>query len=236
MLRHRSQKEELMDLGSDFYTKEEYEQCLRQLFRMNKMLGIFKHTVKVLKNFSKTASITDVGCGGGLFLLHLSKYYPDMQMVGIDISKDAIILAQHELEQWRKNNKTQNVSFELQGKHELELSCNSRDVILLNLVCHHLKDEELIIFLKKAIESVRIGLIINDLHRNTLAYWLYKILCPLFFRNRLIRYDGLVSIERSFTRQELNYLLRRANIYHYQIKWCFPFRWSVVVWKNERKG
>lgn len=232
MLTNRSQKKELMDLGEDFYTKEEYEQCLKQLFKINKMTGIFGHTVKLLKSFPKNVSITDVGCGGGLFLLHLSQYYPDMQMIGMDISKEAIIVAKNELQQWRRGNQTVNVRFELQQGEELGLTRDSSDVILLNLVCHHLSDEELIAFLKKAVESVRVGLIINDLHRNRLAYWFYKLLCPLFFRNRLIRYDGLLSIQRSFTRAELEYLLRRADIVNYQVKWCFPFRWSVVVWKK----
>ncbi|CEG56174.1 methyltransferase domain-containing protein [Legionella fallonii] len=232
MLTNRSAEKELMDLGGDFYTQEEYEQCLKQLFKINKITGIFGHTVKLLKKFPKNSSISDVGCGGGLFLLHLSKYYPDMEMLGMDISKEAIVIAKNELEQWKKGNETINVRFALQEGNELGLSPDSSDVILLNLVCHHLEDEELITFLKKAVKSVRVGLIINDLHRNKVAYWAYKLLCPLFFRNRLIRNDGLVSIERSFTRQELAYLLRRADIYNYQIKWCFPFRWSVVVWKK----
>ncbi|MCL9684828.1 methyltransferase domain-containing protein [Legionella maioricensis] len=232
MLTNRSQEKELMDLGPAFYTKEEYEQCLKKLFKINKISGIFKHTVKLLKQFPANVSITDVGCGGGLFLLHLSKYYPHMHLLGIDVSDEAIKLAQQELHQWKSIHQNTNVAFQLQDEMELKLSKNSRDVILLNLVCHHLEDEELILFLKKAVDSVRIGLIINDLHRSKIAYWFYKLLSPVLFRNRLITHDGLVSIQRSFTQQELHYLLRRADISNYQLKWCFPFRWSIIVWKN----
>ncbi|BCA94685.1 hypothetical protein TUM19329_10460 [Legionella antarctica] len=232
MLTNRSQEKELMDLGPDFYTKAEYEQCLKKLFKINKLFGIFNHTVKLLKQFPGNASVTDVGCGGGLFLLHLSKYYPHMHMVGIDVSEEAIKLAQRELLQWKSIHQNSNVDFQLQEEMDLKLSKNSRDIILLNLVCHHLEDEELIQFLKKAVDSVRIGLIINDLHRSKIAYWFYKLLSPMIFRNKLITHDGLISIQRSFTQQELHYLLRRADISNYQLKWCFPFRWSILVWKN----
>lgn len=232
MFTTRSQEKELMDLGSSFYTKEEYEQCSKQLFKINQLLGVFNHTIQLLKQVPSNSSITDVGCGGGLFLLHLSQYYPEMLMEGIDISKDAITLAQNELQRWKNNNLATHVNFNLQIHHELDFAPDSRDIILLNLVCHHIEDDALSIFLQKALASVRVGLIINDLQRSRISYWFYKICCPLFFKNRLIRHDGLVSIQRSFTRKELHYFLKQAHINHYQIKWCFPFRWSVMVWKK----
>ena len=235
MLTKRSKEKELLDLGSDYYTQEEYDHCLQQLFRVNKITGIFSHTVKLLKQFPNTISLADVGCGGGLFLLHLSTHFPEMKMVGIDISEEAIKLAQNELQRWKKDQFTPNIEFLLQHPDEFILTKESIDIILLTLVCHHIEDDELILFLKKAVDATRIALIINDLHRNFIAYWFYKLLSPIIFKNRLITHDGLISIQRSFTRKELQYLLQQADIKNYQIKWCFPFRWSVTVWKD-REG
>jgi 2-polyprenyl-3-methyl-5-hydroxy-6-metoxy-1,4-benzoquinol methylase len=235
MLTKRSKEKELLDLGSDYYTEEEYKHCLKQLFRVNKITGIFNHTVKLLKQFPNNITLADVGCGGGLFLMHLSKHFPNMKMTGIDISEKAIHLAHDELHHWKGNNSNPNIEFLLQHPDEFKLTQESIDIILLTLVCHHLEDEELIEFLKNAVNASRMALIINDLHRNSIAYWFYKLLSPIIFKNRLITHDGLISIQRSFTRKDLKYLLHEANIKNYQIKWCFPFRWSVLVWKN-REG
>lgn len=231
MLMERSKEKELLDLGPEFYSKEEYAQCLKILFKLNKILGFFRQTVKILKHFPKDLSLIDVGCGGGLFLLNLNKHYPHMQMLGVDISEEAIKLAQNEMQHWQHTSKT-NIKFQLQHETELQLAENSVDIVLMTLVCHHIEDEALILLLQKANKAARKAVIINDLHRHRLAYWFYKMLSPLLFRNRLITHDGLLSIKRSFTRREFQRLLQQANIQNYQIKWGFPFRWSVLLWKN----
>ncbi len=227
-MQQRSKEKELMDLGPPFYTHEEYVDCLKILFKVNKMLGFFSSTVKLLKRFPDDASLLDVGCGGGLFLLHLSKIYPDMKLVGIDVSGLAIAQAQQELIRWNQTN----VKFHLQLKLALDLARNSVDIVLTTLVCHHMDDDDLPRFLQNAFQAARMVVIINDLHRHVLAYWFYKKFSRILFRNRLISHDGLVSIQRSFTRAELQRILQRANISSYEIKWRFPFRWQVVLWKS----
>jgi len=228
----RSKEKELLDLGPGFYTEEEYSQCLKLLFKVNKILGFFRHTVKILQKFPKNTSVVDVGCGGGLFLLHLSKHYPDMQLMGIDISEEAICLAQNELQQWQQHKANINVEFQLQQQTEFTMLPDSVDIVLMTLVCHHIDDNELVSFLEKAHNAARKAIIINDLHRHTLAYWFYKILSPVLFRNRLITHDGLISIQRSFTRSELHFLIKQANITNYRIKWHFPFRWNILILKE----
>ncbi|KTD11047.1 methyltransferase [Legionella gratiana] len=228
----RSKEKELIDLGQDYYTPEEYTQSLKKLFKINQLMGVFKNTIHLLKQFAPNAVLVDVGCGGGLFLLNLGIYYPNMSLLGIDVSKEAIQLAQDELQNWQQLNGNVFIEFQLQQQHELELASKSVDIILLNLVCHHLDDEELTHFLIKAKNAVRHAVIINDLHRNFFAYWFYKIVSPLLFNNRLITHDGLISIQKGFTRKELKILLKQANINNYRIKWHFPFWWSILILKE----
>lgn len=227
----RSMEKEIIDLGPDFYTSQEYEQSLKKLFKINKLMGIFNNTVHLLRQFSQHSVLTDVGCGGGLFLLNLSKYYPKMRLLGLDVSVEAINLAEKELHEWQQKNEDPPVKFKIQQQPELEIDTNSVDIILINLVCHHLDDEELIAFLVKANDTARKAVIINDLHRNVIAYWLYKIISPILFYNRLITHDGLLSIQKSFTRKELEFLLQQAGIKNYQLKWHFPFWWSILILK-----
>lgn len=226
----RSDEKELLDLGPEHYSQDEYIQCLRKLFQVNKLLGFFRDTVNILKRFPKESTLLDVGCGGGLFILHLHRFFPHMKMQGVDISAAAITDATQTLQAWQKNNLPIQVSFQLQEQAQLNLPNNSVDVILATLVCHHLTDEELIIFLQQAYLAANTAVIINDLHRHWLAYWLYGLVSPLF-RNRLITHDGLISIRRGFKRREWTLLLQQAGIQHYQLKWCLPFRWKLILFK-----
>lgn len=227
MMKQRSTEKEIMDLGPAFYTHQEYADCLKILFKINKLMGFFKSTVIFFKRFPKNISVVDVGCGGGAFLLHLNAHYPDMTLVGMDVSESAIALAKEGL----NDNASPNLTFKVQEQLALSLPQNSVDVLLTTLVCHHMDDDALVDFLQNAYLAARKAVVINDLHRHIVAFWFYKLVSPIF-RNRLITHDGLVSIQRGFTRAEWVLFLQKANIQAYQIKWCFPFRWRVVLWKN----
>ncbi len=229
-LKTRSREKELIDLGQDFYTPQEYEQSLKKLFKINKLMGIFKNTVNLLQQFSSDSVLMDVGCGGGLFLLNLTKYYPKMNMLGLDISTEAIRIAKKELHEWQQKKESTQVKFQIQSQPELETKANV-DIILLNLICHHLDDDDLVALLIKANDTAHKAVVVNDLHRNFIAYWLYKIISPILFHNRLITHDGLLSIQKSFTRKELKFLLQQAGIKNYRIKWHFPFWWSILILK-----
>lgn len=226
MLRRRSNQKELLDLGQAFYSLNEYTHCQKVLFKINKLLGFFSHTKRVLKRFAPL-SVLDVGCGGGLFILNLSEHFPSTQFTGCDISADAIQMAEEESKNYQRNN----VSFDLQRQLKLKLPPNSVDLILATLVCHHIPDSELVGFLRDTLEISRKGVVINDLHRHIIPYLFYKLFSPLF-GNRLINHDGLISIRRGFTRKEWRVLLEQSKIEHFTIRWRFPFCWSVILWKK----
>lgn len=223
MLTKRSQEKELLDLGPDYYTYHEFVECQKMLFRINQLLGFFKDTKRLLKQFSKHSTVLDVGCGAGLMVLHLSRLFPSMILSGTDISLSSITLAEQSLSEWQKRHSTQNVSFTVQDQLEPNIAANSIDVILTTLVCHHLSDEALVAFLQQLLMGAKKAVIINDLHRHYLAEFFYGILSPILFRNRLINHDGLISIRRGFTRKEWETLLLKANIKNYTLKWRFPF-------------
>lgn len=231
MFTKRSNEKEFLDLGPEYYAHSEYIDCLKKLFVVNKLLGFFRSTVKILQIFSKESTLLDIGCGGGLFILHLSKFFPQMHMLGMDISPVAINDAQLSLSIWQEKRPDSRVSFLLQEQTQLDIPKNSFDILLATLMCHHLNDEELVIFLQQAYQIANKAVIINDLHRHRLAYWFYGLASPLLFRNRLITHDGLISIRRGFKRAEWQLLMQRAGIQNYQLTWCFPFRWRLILWK-----
>ncbi|MBA3956819.1 MAG: methyltransferase domain-containing protein [Parachlamydiaceae bacterium] len=225
--RKRSYETELLDLGPSFYTNEEYEECLNQLDRIGRYLGGNKATLKTLHNLPKPHSILDVGCGGGHFTIELAKQFPDAQVVGIDISQEAITFARKKLQHANVGN----VLFEVPPSNQLSYSPNSFDIVTSSLVCHHMDDDQLINFLKNSYQVAAKTIIINDLHRHWLAYLSFALIAKPVFCNRLIFHDGLLSIKRAFKKQDWIHYLKAAEIplEYCTITWHWAFRWVLRI-------
>jgi hypothetical protein len=92
---------------------------------------------------------------------------------------------------------------------------------------HHFNDEELEVLLSAVLPKVSIGILVNDLHRHPLAYYLFRLLC-LTISNRMVREDGLTSILKGFKRQELEKISAQIGA-KYQIKWKWAFRYQWII-------
>ncbi len=224
-MKARSNQLELMDLGPAYYTVEEYKDCLHKLGIIGTLLGGDQATLSAFAQLpSSPLSILDVGCGNGAFACKLARYYPQAHVVGIDIAPEAIALAQ------QYSSQNPHLLFEYRQSPELSEPAKSYDVITATLLCHHLTNEQFIQFLQAANTIARKAIILNDLQRHWLAYMLFWLISPLF-NNRLIRYDGLLSIKRGFTRPELVDILKAAGFASrkYKIEWKWAFRWVITI-------
>lgn len=223
----RSQQLELMDLGQ--YTPEEYHDCLFQLDRVGRLLGGDRATYWAFNQLKRSpTSILDVGCGGGLFTIKLAKRYPQAQVIGLDISQEAIQMANNQLATLTPP--LSNVQFLTSLSPRLHYLKKSVDVITSTLVCHHMTDDALILFLKDSYAIAKQAIILNDLHRHLMAMIGFTALTPLF-HNRLISHDGLLSIKRAFKRSDWVFYLKEAGIplERCSITWHWAFRWIVFI-------
>lgn len=233
-MKTRSQTPELIDLGPSYYTEKEYHDCLFQLSRIGKYLGGNRATLQKFRSLSPSpTSILDVGCGGGFFTLMLAKAYPHAHVVGIDISQAAVDYAKEMLA--KDAPPVTNLTFSVPPTPELTEPPKSYDVVTATLVCHHLTDVQIVQFLRSALSTAKRAVIINDLHRHPIAYGTFSIIAPLFFPNRLICHDGLLSIRRSFTRKDWIALLEQAKIptSSYTLTRHFPYRWVLVIFPEK---
>lgn len=230
-MNHRSPEKELIDLGPEYYSADEYRECLYLLDRIGRFLGGDRATYKAFQRLARPPrSILDVGCGGGLFTLRLAENHPNAKVVGCDIAPEAIYLA--EAHRQAHYPKLKNIEFIVPPSASLSHNdANSFDVVTATLLCHHLTDHDLIMFLKDACHTANQAVVINDLHRHRLASFAFACVTPLFFRNRLIAHDGQISIRRAFTYADWINYLQRANIplACCSIRWCWAFRWIVTV-------
>jgi hypothetical protein len=70
-------------------------------------------------------------------------------------------------------------------------------------------------------------MVVNDLHRHKLAYYLFKII-GLFIKNKMVREDGLISVLRAFKRKDLEAISRQIKAkYSVQWKWAFRYLWIL---------
>ncbi len=225
----RTDKEELMD---DFsiggYLLRD---TLDKLENINRWLGGNLVTVNGLKamllNQTKEQEITivDIGCGHGDILRDVAKFGRknkyNFKLIGIDANPTAIEYA-NEL-----STDFPELSFETQDIFSEEFKNRKFDVVLATLFLHHFKEDQLVSFLQNTLKQTKIGIVVNDLHRHKLAYYLFMLL-SIFIKNKMIIEDGLTSVLRGFKRKDLVNISQKLNIKpEISWKWAFRFHWML---------
>lgn len=227
----RSDKEELMD---DFSIGGELlRDTLDKLENINRWLGGNKVTVNGLKSLlknqpkEKEITIVDVGCGHGDILRDVANFGRKkgykFKLIGVDANPTAIDYANELSEEFPE------LTFKTQDIFSSEFKSQQFDVVLATLFFHHFKEEQLIPFFKNILKQTKIGIVVNDLHRNKAAYYLFMLL-SLFIRNYMIVEDGLTSILRGFKRNDLEKISKvlqqdQNEEFMYYIKWKWAFRY-----------
>lgn len=227
--KYRTDKEELMDdfsIGGDLL-----RDTLDKLENINRWLGGNLMTVralkKVLKNHPKEQELTiaDIGCGHGDILRDVAKFGRKngykMKLIGMDANPTAIAYA-NEL-----STEFSELSFKTEDIFSEEFKNRKFDVVLATLFLHHFKEEQLVSFLENTLKQTKIAVVVNDLHRHKLAYYLFMLL-SVFIKNNMIIEDGLTSVLRGFKRNDLVRISKKLKVKsQVSWKWAFRFQWIL---------
>ncbi len=219
----------------DFKGKE-MQNLLRDLKTVNKWLGgnaiTLKGIDKLLREHdrSKTLTVMDIGCGDGEMLRQCTDYLHrkgyQVRGVGIDFNENILHYARSQSKKYK------NITFEkIDVFYEPNLIPNC-DIALCTLFLHHFSEEEIIRLLKVLLPKVHKGLVINDLHRNRMAFNLFKLVSLLFLKTSTAYHDGLVSIARGFKKYELAAMQRQLPNQNSEIGWKWAFRFQWLIHKN----
>jgi hypothetical protein len=97
---------------------------------------------------------------------------------------------------------------------------------------HHFKDEDILKFMRQFIKLSSIGIVINDLQRSRLAYYLFQIFSLIFIKTKVAKIDGLISISKGFRKQDLEAFANTLKGVSHAIKWKWAFRYVWVLRKK----
>ena len=185
---------------------------------------------KLIKDLPKDKElvIVDLGCGNGDMLRRVSKLGKKLgyqfKLIGIDANKDSIQYAT------LLSLSYSNITYVQMNIFSEEFKALKYDIALSTLFLHHLNDQEILDKLSLLKEQARLGIVVNDLHRNKLAYFLFSII-SFFINNKIIRNDGLISIRRGFKKGELEYFANQLQIKS-DINWKWAFRYQWIMKTN----
>ncbi|MGI8951256.1 MAG: methyltransferase domain-containing protein [Chitinophagaceae bacterium] len=230
-LQRRSYKKELLDSANLPFS--DIKKNMEELEFINTYLGGHKISItgfkKLLKD-KKQIHVCEIGCGGGDNLFAIlnwcNKHNIKINFTAIDINQSCIEFA---MTREILNDKTKwlisdyrTINFE-----------NKPDIIFSSLFCHHFTNEELVEQSKWMRENSSIGFFINDLQRNSLAYYSIKFLTKIFSKSYLVKNDAPLSVARGFIKKEWKNILNAADIKSYQIQWRWAFRY-LIIYFHER--
>lgn len=195
----------------------------RQFARVNALLSGWGRVFarRVAPCLSPGSSILDVGCGGGDLALRFRAWSEragtPAHVTGIDPDPRAVAFA-------RSRPATAGVAFRQATVGELLDRSERFDVVVSNHVLHHLADDELVPFLQATAALARRAVVHCDGTRHPLAYAAFALTGPLFPQSFIVE-DGLRSIRRAFTTEELRGLVPQA----WEVRNLMPFRQLVFL-------
>lgn len=212
---------------------EVVDQTLRELEVINTWLGGNQVTINgIAKLFdhissSKEISIIDVGCGGGDMLRLIDRWAKKknkkVNLIGIDANPNIIAFAKQNLKDLPH---IELKAIDIFSSEFQSLKC---DIVIGTLFFHHFSQHQLSSFFNELKKQVGVGIVINDIHRHTLAYYSIKMLTRFFSKSAMVKFDAPLSVLRAFTKRELKEIVSNAKITSYTIEWKWAFRWQVVI-------
>ena len=109
------------------------------------------------------------------------------------------------------------------------------DVVLCNLVVHHLDETDAIRLLRRCRELAKGAVLVTDLRRSRMAQVGILAVTSLFYRDPMTRHDARLSAERAFSFPELGKLAVAAGWWGFRHRRAPYFRQVLWMDKDARR-
>lgn len=177
---------------------------------------IYRQHIRPRLSTTTTTTLLDVGCGGGDITRNMVKWADAeglrLDTTGVDTDPRAIdyALSLPPLAGARYANVS---------SHDLVQQGHKYDIVISNHMLHHLQDAEVTPLLNDLRDLATSEVILSDVGRTRLSYALFGLCVAPFFPNSFCPEDGLTSIRRAFSPEELTALLpagwtRQPQFFH----------------------
>lgn len=222
-LAERQHVPEWMDDASQ--TDAAFRAALRDLEFLNRISFGYRPTLRWLDRVvahtgARTLSVLDVGAGGGDMLRRIARWGARrgiaLDLVGLDRSPAA------ERAAWDAGTPGRWITNDLFALDDYERF----DVVISALFAHHLRDDELVRFLRWMDRHARFGWMVNDLHRHAVPWVALWAGTRLMRLDPMVVHDSTASVSRAFSRADWLRLTDAAGM-PARIAWQPPFRWAV---------
>lgn len=221
----RSQNKEILDI--EIPEQREFLKVMKRLAWQNRVTGnnflIYRYVRKLIAH-NTNVTVADVGTGLGDIPVYIARALSrdgiTASITGIDASPEVLELA-------RQQQLPKGVSFKQESAGSFT---DDYDIIIASQMLHHVTPTEAGEFLRTAYAHAKIGLVISDLERSWVVYWLVKLFMYITCADRINRNDGPLSVLRAYTNAELRDMFHLADIEHYRIH-SYIFRKIVIIWK-----
>ncbi len=232
-LKTRNHQSELMD--DPLISGSVHRQALQGLRRVNwlsrtesvvwRQIGRLART----RTTKQTLTILDIASGGGDVAIRLAQ---TAQRKRLSIAIDGCDISQTAVEYATEQSSAaglENVRFHLCNALQQPLPKVHYDVVMCSLFLHHLSIEDSVTLLRKMKSAATQLVLIDDLRRSPLGYWMAWVGCRLLTRCRIVHIDGPMSVEGAFTIDEVRDIAEQAGLTGVSIDRHWPQRF-VLTW------
>ncbi|MEB4210889.1 methyltransferase domain-containing protein [Mycobacterium sp. 94-17] len=207
-----TQPETMDDESTDLAT---YQRCLGELAVVNRMTFTHYPTIRWLACATAaippggTVTVLDVACGHGDLSRAIATWARrrglKVRLSGIDANPRSTAIAREVTPQC--------MDIEYRTADVFEYAFTEQpDFIVSSHFTHHLSDDDVVKFLSWLDENAGRGWHIVDLQRHALPYYSFPALARVMRWHRILREDGVISIARSFRRDDWRTYLDRAGM------------------------
>jgi 2-polyprenyl-3-methyl-5-hydroxy-6-metoxy-1,4-benzoquinol methylase len=232
LLPKRRRGPELLDLPPETYSHSELTGSLSDIRKVNRFLGDYHATLKFFSALvagiaagDRPLRVLDVATGSADIPVAIVKWARkrgiNVAVTALDVNPDVAREAAAFTREYPE------ITVAAVDGFSLPFEEGSFDIVMCVKTLHHFSEEDTVRWLKELYRVAAAGYIIMDIRRSWVAWTLITMLTRLFTRNRLTRYDGPLSVLRSYTDAELKALAGRAGLSGCRVVRA-PF-WRIVV-------
>ncbi len=198
--RYRADLDQFPELMDEPTSRENLRACLRDLARVNRWTLAYRPLLAWLgcvvpAHSSRPMHIVDVGCGYGDSLRRIERWArarkSAVELTGIDHSADTVAIAAEATPRGSRIQWVASDVFAYEPDRPIHIVASS-------LFTHHLREADLIRFLKWMEDHASVGWFVNDLSRAETPYRLFRAFSKLMRFHPFVQHDGPVSIARAF--------------------------------------